>query len=68
MLAALAADPRVAEWRAAVAAARKPLSPAQLAALRPACQRMARHMEKAASGRTETAPSRIPPSQERNTA
>ena len=36
--AGLTADPRVAEWRAKVAAARPPLTPEQLAILRPIFQ------------------------------
>ena len=50
------------EWLAAVAAARPPLTPEQLAILRPACQRMAESMRNAAPAadrqepRTETEP------------
>ena len=48
------------EWRAAVAAARPQLSQAQLAALRPACQRMAEHMRNnaAPARKTEAAPAK----------
>jgi hypothetical protein len=35
------------EWLAAALAAAPPLTPAQLAALRPICQRMAQHMKNA---------------------
>ena len=45
------------EWRAQVAARRPPLTAGQLAALRPACQRMAQHMKNAAPARlAEAAP------------
>lgn len=57
------------QWRAAVAAARPPLTPAQVTALRPVCQLMAAHMKSAAPARTGTAPDRTAPAtQERNTA
>lgn len=51
----LADDPRVAEWRARVRAARPPLTQAQITALRPVCQRMALHMRNAAPAVTEAA-------------
>jgi hypothetical protein len=55
--AAFAADPRVAAWRAKVAADRPPLTPAQIAALRPVWAPVVPHMRNAApAAHAEAAP------------
>jgi hypothetical protein len=46
------------EWLAANLAAAPPLTQAQIDILRPICQRMAQHMENAATTGTEATPDR----------
>lgn len=55
--AVFAADPRYVARKAKVMAGRPPLTPAQIAVLRPICLQMIPHMKRnAASTRPETAP------------
>ncbi len=56
-----------AEWLAAVRAARPELTPGQLAALRPACQRMAAHLAATETAPAATAGAARTAPQERNT-